>query len=93
MEKVKITNDLEKQQAIARARELANGSEHIDKQIEDFKVEIQTCNNKMSSLKDQVSAANEKIKSLTTQKAQAAKTNAKELAEIKAALADYTIGA
>jgi peptidoglycan hydrolase CwlO-like protein len=90
---LKINNEQEKQQAIARARELSTGSEHIEKQIEDFKAEIQTCNNKMSSLKDQVTKANENIKTLTTQKAQAAKTNAKELAEIKAALADYTIGA
>jgi len=90
---LKINNEQEKQAAIARARELSKGSEHIEKQIEDFKAEIATCNNKMSSLKDQVAVANEKIKTLTAQKAQAAKTNAKELAEIKAALADYTIGA
>lgn len=88
-----INNEQEKQQAIARARELSSGTSHIDKQIEDFKAEIATCNNKMSSLKDQIGVANDKIKSLTTQKATAAKTNAKELAEIKAALADYAIGA
>ena len=44
-------------------------------------------------LQKKITAANEDIKKLTAQKTQAAKTNAKELAEIKAALADYTIGA
>lgn len=89
---MKITNEHEKQQAIARAKLLANGESHIDKQIEDFNAEIKNCENKMGSLKDQIAHAKEKIKSLSTQKANAAKANAKELAEIKAALADYTIG-
>lgn len=90
---MKINNEQEKQAAIARARELSNGTSQIDKEMEIQRVEIQTYTNQMSVLKDKVAVANDKIKSLTAQKATAAKTNAKELAEIKAALADYTIGA
>ena len=93
MEKVKITNDQEKQQAIARARELSKGSEAIDGQIENLKSEIEGKKATILDLQKKITAANEDIKKLTAQKTQAAKTNAKELAEIKAALADYTIGA
>ena len=90
---VKITNDQEKQQAIARARELSKGSEAIDGQIENLKSEIEGKKAMILDLQKKITAANEDIKKLTAQKTQAAKTNAKELAEIKAALADYTIGA
>ncbi len=93
MEKVKITNEQEKQAAIARARELSKGSEAIDGQIENLKSEIEGKKATILDLQKKITAANEDIKKLTAQKTQAAKTNAKELAEIKAALADYTIGA
>lgn len=90
---MKINNEQEKQQAIARARELSSGTVQIDLRISECKDTITATKAKIQKLNEEIATANKEIKTLTTQKATEAKTNAKELAEIKSALADYAIAA
>lgn len=93
MEKVKITNEQEKQAAIAKVKALSGSSVELEKQIEEKKTEVKNLESKMSTLKDQISSAQDSIKKMNQDLTASQKKNAKEIEEIKRALGEYAVSA
>ena len=93
MEKVKITNEQEKQAAIAKVKALSGSSIELEKEIQEKKSEVKNLESKMSTLKDQISSAQDSIKKMNQDLTASQKKNAKEIAEIEAALGKYAVSA